>query len=347
MASSIKEFEKQVFLAERILLISIAILTVLGNTLVLILTWREKCLHEPSKYFVAFLAAADLLVGIFVAPLSYYAVLLYDQPASVLLSVHLCRFMTWIDTFALTTSIYTLTVISFDRYLKISKPFRYKTLMTTSTTKKLLFIIVFVSAVIATYSATPCSGSHGLLATGSGVCSSSDEGEVFETFLSISAFFLPDTIILVMYGLIFIVAHRRNKKLVNGGLSQTMINQKKRTTLRRDLKVIRMLLIVAGVFILCWGPWIAWTRLWYYYYDFINWESDSESYWRRVDILSLVVTTLPLFNSLCNPIIYACLDQKYTEAFKRLVKKITFRKKSFGRQPQPIQLVPLKNRLHN
>ncbi|XP_028398860.1 LOW QUALITY PROTEIN: 5-hydroxytryptamine receptor 1E-like [Dendronephthya gigantea] len=207
-----------------ILLISIAILTVLGNTLVLILTWREKCLHEPSKYFVAFLAAADLLVGIFVALLSYYAVLLYDQPISTPVCSSL-SFYDVIDTFALTTSIYTLTVISFDRYLKISKPLRYKTRMTTSTTKKLLFLIGFVSAVIATYSATPYSGSHGLLATGSGVCSGSDEGEVFETFLSISAFFLPDTIILVMYGLIFILVHRRNKKLVNGGKNEQLYDE--------------------------------------------------------------------------------------------------------------------------
>ena len=128
--------------------------------------------------------------------------------------------------------------------------------MTTYTSFKLILIIVFISAVIAAYGATPYSGSQGLLATSSGVCLENNEGEVFETFLSISAFILPALFILIMYGLIFIVAHKRNKMLFNGELGQTLNNQNKRTVLRQDLKVVRTLFAVAGVFIICWGPWI-------------------------------------------------------------------------------------------
>ncbi|XP_028398863.1 adenosine receptor A2b-like [Dendronephthya gigantea] len=327
--SFMEEFEAKISLSEEILLIFIAILAVLGNTVVLVLTWMERSLHQPSKYFIASLAVADILVGIFVAPLNYYSLLLFKQPEPVDMPVHLCRFAVWIDTFALTTSIYTLTAISFDRYLKISKPFQYKIQMTTSKTFRLIFIIYFISAVIATFGATPYSGSQGLLETSSGGCpeKEDDEGKVFETFLSITAFILPATIILVMYVFIFLVTHRRNKMLLNGEFGQTLNSQSKRTALRQDLKAIKTLFVVVGVFIICWAPWIVWIFLWYYSPDFINWESDSESYWYRVDILSLVVRTLPLFNSLCNPIIYACLDQKYTEAFKRLVKKITRRSK--------------------
>lgn len=33
-------------------------------------------------------------------------------------------------------------------------------------------------------------------------------------------------------------------------------------------------------------------------------------------IIAEVFRRLPLFNSLCNPVIYACLNEKYREAFK-------------------------------
>ncbi len=45
------------------------IFTIMGNTLVLVATWRERSLHQPNKYFVACLAVAHLLVGVFVEPL--------------------------------------------------------------------------------------------------------------------------------------------------------------------------------------------------------------------------------------------------------------------------------------
>ncbi|CAB4035058.1 dopamine D2-like receptor, partial, partial [Paramuricea clavata] len=57
------EFQKQLDLAETHILIFIAIFTVLGNTMVLVATWRERILHQPNKYFIACLAVADLLVA--------------------------------------------------------------------------------------------------------------------------------------------------------------------------------------------------------------------------------------------------------------------------------------------
>ena len=115
------EFIGKVDLAEEIIIIFVAILTILGNTLVLLAIWKERSLHEPNKYFTACLAVADLLVGILVAPLRLYQLHLDFETARDM-PVHLCRFLKWIDIFALTASIYSLTFISFERYLKISKP---------------------------------------------------------------------------------------------------------------------------------------------------------------------------------------------------------------------------------
>jgi hypothetical protein len=322
------EFQKQLDLAETHILIFIAIFTVLGNTMVLVATWRERILHQPNKYFIACLAVADLLVGMFVAPLKLYNYNIESR------SVHLCRFIVWIDTIALIASIYSLTFISFDRYVKIRKPLQYRSRMTTSKSLKIIFIIWFISTAFATYAATPHSGSWGILLTRKDICPYDDtKKEEFYTFLAVSALLLPTVVILVMYALIYVVVHKRQKMLRNGELSQTRNDQNQRSAFLQDLKVIRMLLIVVGVFIICWGPYFIYTLLVLYYPNFIDLHGGSLSYRRRSVAIHLVICTLPYLNSLCNPVIYACLDQTYREAFKNLFQRMICRTSSRIRRP--------------
>ncbi len=297
-----------------------AIFTALGNTLVLLATWRERSLHQPNKYFIACLAVADLLVGLFVEPLKMYQRNLDDE-LRLSMYIHLCRFITWIDTFALTASVYTLTFISFDRYLKISKPLQYKSRMTTSKSLKIIFTIWLISAAWGSYAATIYSGS------GSTPCTMDHKKtKLFYTFMAVGDFFLPTVFILVMYSRIFIVAYKRQKMLRNGELGETSNDQNQRTAFLQDLKVIRMLLVVVGVFILCWGACFVWILLEDYHPNLIDWNSTSLSYRYRISITNTIIFALPYINSLCNPKIYACLDQKYREAFKNLFKRMICRR---------------------
>ena len=338
------EFFNKLVLAGTIIIIFAAILTILGNTLVLLATWKERSLHEPNKYFIACLAVADLLVGIFVAPLRVvYQLNLYYEAARDM-SVHLCRFSRWIDIFALTASIYSLTFISFDRYLKISRPLQYKSRLTTSKSLKTIFIIWFISTAFATYAAIPHSGSSGVLVSHGFCPTDSTKSKGFYTFLSISAFFLPTGVISVMYILIFVAAHKRQKMLRNGELGQTCDDRNQRTVFLQDLKVIRMLLVVVGVFILCWGPFFIHTLIGYYHPTFSDWSSLSLSHRRMRLTTMLIIVLLPYFNSLCNPVIYACLDQKYREAFKHLFQRMCQRQTSRQQPPDAIELPPLRTR---
>ena len=333
----------QVHLVEKMLLTFISILIIIGNTLVLLATWRERSLHQPNKYFIACLAVADLLVGIFIGPVKVYRENL-DYKSRLDISIHLCRFILWIDTLALTASVYTLMFISFDRYLKISKPLHYRSRMTTSKSLKIIFIIWLISTAFATHAATPDSGSTGFLARVGGLCPDYYRGteskrKGYYTFLHISVIFLPAIVILIMYACIFAVAHKRQKMLRNGELGETSTGQNQRSVFRHDLKNVRMLLIVVGVFFFCWFP-LSITDLSFIYNPntFEGWS------YRSFHIYRLVAWLLPLINSLCNPIIYACLDQTYREAFIHLFQKIMCRTRSNTQQPPAvIELHPLRN----
>ena len=212
-------FLEKLDFAKIIILITFAICTILGNTLVLVATWRERSLHQPNKYFIACLAIADLLVGMILESLELYQRSLDDESLRTR-SIHLCRFMVWIDTFALTASIYTRTFISFDRYLKVRKPLQYRFRMTTSKSLKFIFIIWLISTAFATYAASPHSGSKGILLISETNCDLVEEYKIkiYYTFLPVCAFFLPTLVIMVMYALIFAVVHKRQKMIRNGEL---------------------------------------------------------------------------------------------------------------------------------
>ena len=339
--SDCRNLLKQLVLPEIILGIFISILIIIGNTLVLLATWRERSLHQPNKYFIACLAVADLLIGIFPGPLRVYG---YYYISRHTVSIHFCRFMVWIDTLALTASVYTLMFISFDRYLKISKPLQYRSRMTTSKSLKIIFIILLISTAFATYAATPDSGSYGFLARGGVFCpdyhsGTSSKRDGYMTILYASVIFLPAIVILIMYARIFVVVHKRQKMLRNGELAETSTGRNQRSVLRQDLKIVRMLLIVVGVFFFCWLPYSI-TSL------SVIYNGNAVRSWgiRSFIIYLFVIYLLPLINSLCNPIIYACLDQTYREAFKHLFQKMMCRTRSNTQQPPAvIELRPLRN----
>ncbi|CAB4001934.1 5-hydroxytryptamine receptor 1-like [Paramuricea clavata] len=295
----------------RVILILIIIFAILGNTLVLIATWKEKNLHEPNKYFVACLAVADLLVGMILVPLRLYQ--LVNKENGGITSIHLCRFYIWLDVFLGTSSIYALTFVSFDRYLKISKPLQYKSRMTISTSLKIVFIIWLIAATYATLAMFPYADSPGIVIS-TGGCFSINK--IFYTFAAVSAFFLPTTIMLVMYTLISLVARKQQKILRNGELSQTYDKPNQRSALLQDLKVIHMLFVVVGVFLFCWV-----TN--YYNPSLLFFTSWTLSDLYLITILHRLVDTSP----------FACLHQKYKEAFKHLFQRMMCRPSSRRREP--------------
>ena len=340
------EFRDQLLLVGKILVILISILIITGNTLVLLVTWRDRSLYQPNKYFVACLAVADLLVGTFIGPAMVYG-LSVDHKSLRDMSIHLCsRFMVWINTLAIAASVVTLTFISYDRYLKISKPLRYRSRMTTSKSFKIIFIVWLISIALATYSATPDSGVN-RFAINNFHCRADNKTPskkvAWATSICVILFFFV-TVTLTMYVRILVVAHKRQKMLRNGQLGETSSGQNQRSVLRQDLRIVRMMLIVAGAFCLCWLPGAILYLLSNHYPNFIDSNNRSLNYWYRINIFYSLIYILGLCNSLCNPIIYACLDQTYREAFKRLFKKMMCRTRSNTQQPPAvIELRQLRN----
>ena len=93
------------------------------------------------------------------------------------------------------------------------------------------------------------------------------------------------------------------------------------SVLRQELKIVRMLIVVRA-FCFCWVPQGSWDLLNLHHPNFTD-----ENNWSLIGISLYIQFTCfpPSTNSLYSPIIYACLDQTYREAFKHLFRKIMCR----------------------
>jgi len=100
----------------------LALLTVLGNILVMISFKIDKQLQTISNYFLFSLAVADFLIGTIGMPLATVYLLMGYWP----FGVTICD--TWLSVDYLTSnaSVLNLLIISFDRYFSVTRPLTYR-----------------------------------------------------------------------------------------------------------------------------------------------------------------------------------------------------------------------------
>lgn len=117
---------------ERVMIVIIAVflslITVVGNIMVMISFKIDKQLQTISNCFLFSLAVADFAIGLISMPLfTVYTVLGYWP-----LGPHVCDTWLALDYLASNASVLNLLIISFDRYLSVTRPFTYRVNRTTS-----------------------------------------------------------------------------------------------------------------------------------------------------------------------------------------------------------------------
>ena len=111
---------------------------VLGNLMILFILWKFERLHFPSTVLVASLCLCDLIIGLIVQPLSILIRVLEMKYQSN------CQMKTayrYFGIFAVGLSVVSIAMVSVDRCLAVTFPFRYQKFARNSRYGKIVAIV--------------------------------------------------------------------------------------------------------------------------------------------------------------------------------------------------------------
>ncbi|XP_026868409.2 alpha-1A adrenergic receptor [Electrophorus electricus] len=308
------------------------LVAIVGNILVILSVLCNKHLQTVTNFFIVNLAIADLLLSVIVLPFSASLEVLGCWVFGRLF----CNVWAAVDVLCCTASILSLCIISIDRYIGVKYCLKYPTIMTERRAGVIL-VVVWVSSMII--SIGPLLGWKEPPPSDESICKITEEPG-YALFSSLFSFYLPLTIILVMYFRVYVVARRTTKSLEAGVKRET--NKSMEVVLRihcrslpedavtsskskhhpfrsslsvrlmkfsREKKAAKTLAIVVGMFILCWLPFFFVLPLG----SFFPALKPSE-------VVFKVIFWLGYFNSCINPLIYPCSSKEFQRAFTRLLR---------------------------
>ncbi|XP_013927398.1 PREDICTED: 5-hydroxytryptamine receptor 7-like [Thamnophis sirtalis] len=315
----------------------ITLLTIAGNSLVVISVCTVKKLRQPSNYLVVSLAAADLSVALAVMP---FVIITDLVGGKWLFGEVFCNVFIAMDVMCCTASIMTLCVISVDRYLGITRPLTYPVRQDGKLMAKMVFVVWLLSASIT----LPPLFGWAKNVTVDRVCLiSQDVG--YTIYSTGVAFYIPTTVMLVMYHRIYKAAKASARKhrfvdfprphdqdrivCVDSAVRpprSTKRSHKECATLskflqedhknisifKREQKAARTLGIIVGTFTVCWLPFFLMSTA----RPFLcGSRCGCIPLWLERTLLWLGYT-----NSLINPLIYAFFNRDLRTTFWNLLR---------------------------
>ncbi|XP_068183433.1 muscarinic acetylcholine receptor M3 [Antennarius striatus] len=188
----------------------LSLVTIIGNMLVVVSFKVNRQLKTVNNYFLLSLAVADLIIGVISMNLyTTYLVMGYWAMGN-----WACDMWLTIDYVASNASVMNLLVISFDRYFSITRPLTYRAKRTTKRAGLMIGLAWFVSLVLWAPAILFWQFFEGKRTVPSDQCYIQFLSQPIITFCTaMAAFYLPVTIMSVLYWRIYKETQNRSKEL--------------------------------------------------------------------------------------------------------------------------------------
>ncbi|KAM6931432.1 adenosine A2a receptor a [Xenentodon cancila] len=291
-----------------ILELLIAVFSVVGNVLVCWAVCLNSNLQSITNFFVVSLAVADIAVGVLAIP---FAIAISTGFCS---NFYGCLFIACFVLVLTQSSIFSLLAIAIDRYIAITIPLRYNSLVTGQRARGIIAICWALSIIIGL---TPMMGWHkALKTTNSTTCSLGLMKCLFEEVVDMeymvyfnffACVLIPLVLMLAIYLCIFMAARHQLKlievKVVHG--------KKSRSTLQKEVQAAKSLAIIVGLFAVCWLP-----------LHIINCFTLFCPQCHRPPLWIMnVAIILSHANSVVNPFIYAYRIREFRQTFRKIIRR--------------------------
>ena len=295
----------------------IALGSLLGNSLVIVVIFKNRSMRSTINYFIVNMASSDILFAVFVIPRLISE--LYSEPlrwfiGGTLGSV-LCKLDFFVQDISTAVSILSLVAIAFDRFYGVVFPMKAglmnggkvcgMVLAGTWLLAALLHLPYFYALKLS-----EINDNFYCVFNWSPLLDHVEASKVYFVVLSITFFFLPAAILMVVY-ITIIVTLWRNK--IPGNQS---VKYKQRIA-KRNRSVLKMVVAVVVVFLCCWLP----VNVSIYFALFL-WETGGPCY---IATLFFWVVLLAYSNVCISPYLYFIFNENFRQGFGKVFCRRQFR----------------------
>ncbi|XP_025193230.1 allatostatin-A receptor-like [Melanaphis sacchari] len=304
----ILQVERIVSLAVPILFGIIVVVGLLGNLLVVIVVMANQQMRSTTNLLIINLALADLLFIVFCVPFTAVDYMLPYWPFGDVW----CKMVQYLIVVTAYASVYTLVLMSLDRFLAVVHPIASIYVRTERNASS----AILVTWVLIVLLALPVLARHGEVtytfsSTEHTACIFLDRDQktrpdgynkpAYQIFFFLTSYAIPLAIICILYVLMLM----RLWKGVNPGGQPPSAESR-----RGKKRVTRMVVVVVAIFAFCWFPIqviLVLKSINYYEITAIS------------VIVQIVSHCLAYTNSCLNPILYAFLSENFRKAFRKVI----------------------------
>ncbi|XP_072169069.1 adenosine receptor A2b-like [Diadema setosum] len=283
-----------------------AVVGIVGNLLVIVVIHKRRHKKRSTDLLINALAVADFLTSLFILPVPLARTVPTNGPWGwVYCRLIFSMYFMWV---CVTASIYTLVAISIERYIAIAHPIHFHSMVT----KRRVNGVVCVAWLIGFLVPIP-SRFVFMVGEQTNECilsySNSTLVIFIPLFLGATRVFIPVAILVTTQLAIVNILHRQSRRFKTIASTSTTLPSFHHVAKTR---LVRMMLVVMGFFVLCWSPL-------YIYFVLTGFQKIQ-----LTDVVNTPIyeglTTLGFYNSCVNPIIYTLRSTKFRAAVRDMFK---------------------------
>ena len=292
----------------RIIAYSVIIfVSVIGNSGIIAILWKEKRMRHSINYFIANMSTCDFLMTVGYMPRMLTIITLgYEWRVGGTPGLMFCKTVSFLYDTCVCVSIFTAIAISLDRFLAVAFPLRS---FITNRTSKLVIAAIWLLAVVIQsplLHAAQTATIDGKRRCHSNLDQTFKVGSGKLYYISVSSIYASSLCVtVVLYSLIVISLKLKRDRLL-GSHSSYACGQNRRE--KSCSNVVHMVLAVIGFFVFSWALFVL--QLVLYSHDIVLSKSCN---------VNFIVGLLAHSNCAVTPCLYVTLSENYRKGFRKLV----------------------------
>ncbi|XP_010609314.1 pyroglutamylated RF-amide peptide receptor [Fukomys damarensis] len=299
---------KLAFLLTGVLIFALALF---GNALVVYVVTRSKAMHTVTNIFICSLALSDLLITFFCIPVT----MLQNIWDNWLGGAFICKMVPFVQSTAVVTEILTMTCIAVERHQGLVHPFKMKWQYTNQRAFTMLGVVWLVAVIIGSpmWHVQRLEIKYDFLYDKEHICcleewASPVHQKIYTTFILVILFLLPLMVMLVLYSKISYELWIK-KRVEDGSVLRTIHGKEMSKIARKKKRAVIMMVTVVALFAVCWAPFHVVHMM----VEYSSFEKEYDEV--TIKMVFAIVQIIGFSNSICNPIVYAFMNENFKKNF--------------------------------